>query len=83
MNFTTHTIELETVLGENDEFDNSFFAYLEEYSIDYEIGDKGESGYPVVKYVGGPIALSNMLKERFGYEDYELQSLYPQLYGEK
>lgn len=83
MNFTIHSIELETVLGDNDEHDNAFIDYLNEYSIDYEIGANGESGYPVVKYTGGPIALSNMLRERFGLDNYEIQELYPEIYGEE
>lgn len=83
MNYTRISITVETVLGENDEHDNLFFAYLDEYSIDYTIGDKGESGYPSVTYTGGPIALGNMLKERFGLDEYELKEIYPELYGEE
>jgi hypothetical protein len=82
MNYTTHTIEIETVLGDNDEFDNAFIAYLDEYSIDYKIGQNGESGYPNVKYTGGPIALSNMLRERFGLDNDDIRNLCPQLYDE-
>ena len=83
MSYVEHTIEVETVLGENDEFDNSFYAYLDEYSIHYVIGDLGDSGFPIVKYTGGPIALCNMLRERFGLEDHDIQELYPNIYGEK
>jgi hypothetical protein len=83
MKYITHTIEIETVLGDNDEHDNSFMEYLKEYYIEYEISDNSESGYPIVKYTGGPISLKNMLRERFGLEDQEIQTLYPQIYGEK
>jgi hypothetical protein len=83
MTYSDHTISIETVLGDNDEFDNSFYAYLDEYSIHYAVGDIGDSGYPVVEYTGGPIALCNMLKERFGLEQQEIQELYPNIHGEK
>ena len=81
MTYSDHTISIETVLGDNDEFDNSFYAYLDEYSIHYAVGDIGDSGYPVVEYTGGPIALCNMLKERFGLEQQEIQELYPNIHG--
>ena len=81
MTYSDHTISIETVLGDNDEFDNSFYAYLDEYSIHYAVGDIGDSGYPVVEYTGGPIALCNMLKARFGLEQQEIQELYPNIHG--
>jgi len=74
------TIKIQTVLGENEEFDNLFFQYLEEYSIDRKILqiEEGEK-YPEVEYTSGPIALSNMLRERFGYDRYEIEEKYPEL----
>ena len=74
------TIKIQTVLGENEEFDNLFFQYLDEYSIDRRILqiDEGEQ-YPMVEYTAGPIALGNMLRERFGYDRYEIASNFPEL----
>lgn len=74
------TIKIQTVLGENEGFDNLFFQYLEEYSIDRKILpiEEGEK-YPEVEYTSGPIALSNMLRERFGYDRYEIEERYPEL----
>ena len=83
MNFRTVTIKVETILGENEEFDKSFFEYLDEYSIEYKVLEKEEGKtWPTVEYTGGPIAISNMLKERFGYTDYELEELYPSIKNE-
>jgi hypothetical protein len=74
------TIKIQTVLGENEEFDDLFFQYLEEYSIDRKILPIGEGEkYPEVEYTSGPIALSNMLRERFGYDRYEIEEKYPEL----
>jgi hypothetical protein len=35
--------------------------------------------YPMVEYTSGPIALNNMLKERFGYDGYEIAEKFPEL----
>ena len=74
------TIKIQTVLGENEEFDSLFFQYLDEYSIDHKILplEEGEK-YPTVEYTSGPIALSNMLRERFGRDRYEIESEFPEL----
>ena len=74
------TIKIQTVLGENEEFDSLFFQYLEEYSIDRKILPLGEGEkYPMVEYTSGPIALSNMLRERFGHDRYEIEEKFPEL----
>jgi hypothetical protein len=74
------TITIQTVLGENEEFDTLFFQYLDEYSIDRKIMPLSEGEqYPMVEYTSGPIALSNMLKERFGYDRYEIAEKFPEL----
>lgn len=74
------TITIQTVLGENEEFDTLFFQYLDEYSIDRKIMPlmEGEK-YPTVEYTSGPIALNNMLRERFGYDRYEIEEKFPEL----
>ena len=74
------TIKIQTVLGENEEFDDLFFQYLEEYSIDRNVLpiEEGET-YPMVEYTSGPIALGNMLRERFGYDRYEIEEKFPEL----
>jgi hypothetical protein len=82
MNYERHTISVATVLGDDDEQDNRFLEYLDEYSIDYKITEKSQDGYPVVEYTGGPIALTNMLMERFGLEEHDIRETYPELYGE-
>jgi hypothetical protein len=74
------TIKIQTVLGENEEFDDLFFQYLDEYSIDRNVLpiEEGEA-YPMVEYTSGPIALGNMLRERFGYDRYEIEEKFPEL----
>ena len=42
MDFKFVTVTADTVLGENDEFDKSFFEYLDEYSISHKILEKNE-----------------------------------------
>lgn len=80
MNFKFIKINAETIIGENEEMDKMFLEYLEEYSITQKpTEEKGENGYPVVEYEGGPISLKNMLAEKFGMEREEIQQLYPQL----
>lgn len=74
------TITIQTVLGENEDFDTLFFQYLDEYSIEYKVlpTDEDEK-YPLVEYTSGPIALCNMLRERFGYDRYEIEEKYPEI----
>ena len=80
MDFKFVTVSLETVLGENEEFDKSFFAYLEEYSISHKMTETEEnSKFPKVEYTGGPISITNMLKERFGMSQEEIDELYPEI----
>lgn len=84
MNFRKVTVKVDTILGENEDFDKSFFEYLEEYSIEYKILEKEEGKeWHTVEYTGGPIAIGNMLKERFGYLDYEIEDLYPEINDQK
>jgi hypothetical protein len=74
------TIKIQTVLEENEDFDALFFQYLDEYSIEYKIlPTEDDEKYPEVEYTSGPIALSNMLRERFGYDRYEIEEKYPEL----
>lgn len=71
-------IEVQTVLNENEDFDRLFFEYLDEYSIDHKVLESGEK-YPMVEFSGGVIALTNMLKERFGYTRNEIEETFPEL----
>ncbi len=73
------TITIQTVLGENEDFDTLFFQYLDEYSIEYKVLPTDDEKYPLVEYTSGPIALGNMLRERFGYDRYEIEEKYPEL----
>jgi hypothetical protein len=80
MNFSIKKIKVETVVGSNENMDSVFFEYLNEYSISYKINeDLGENGYPIIDYEGGPISLTNMLKEKFGMEKDEIEKNYPDL----
>lgn len=80
MNFKKVTVKLETVLGENEDFDKSFFEYLDEYSIEHRILEKEEGQkWPTVEYTGGPVSIGNMLKERFGYSEYEISDFYQEI----
>lgn len=79
MDFKFVTVTADTVLGENDEFDKSFFEYLDEYSISHKILEKNEGRWPSVEYTGGPLSITNMLKERFGMEQEEIEELYPEI----
>ncbi len=82
ISYQLHTVEIQTYLGEDEDQDSAFLAYLEEYSISYEIKKKLDSeDYPTVTYTGGPVSLRNMLKERFGMDDSEIDSHYPEIYG--
>ena len=76
------TIELETVFGQEPAMDKLFTDYLGEYSIIYKVLESEQptsSGFPVLQYVGGPISLTNMLKEKFGFSDSEIASEFPQI----
>ena len=72
-------IKVETFLGEGD-MDSLFFNYLKEYSIEHRITeDKGESGFPLVEYTGGPVSLTNMLREKFGMDREDINQIYPDI----
>lgn len=74
------TITKETVLGYNETQDKLFFEYCEEYSIDHKIIEtKEQREYPQIEFKSGPIALTNMLKERFGYSEHEIHEEFPQI----
>lgn len=74
------TIEVETVIGESEDIDKGFFEYLDEYFIIPKILEKEENQeWPIVEYTGGPVSLSNMLKEKFGMSREEIEQNYPQL----
>lgn len=77
MKLVIKTIEVPTVLNENEIADKIFYDYLEEYSIEHKVVNEEE--YPLVEYTGGVISLTNMLKEKFGYTKEEIQEYYPQL----
>lgn len=80
MNFNFVTVTVDTVLGENEEFDKSFFEYLDEYSISHKVLESNEGNeWPSVEYTGGPLSITNMLKERFGMEENEINELYPEI----
>lgn len=82
MSFKEYTISLETVLGENEDHDASFFNYLDQYSISHSILET-EGQFPVVSYTGGPVSLCNMLRDRFGMEDPDILQQFPEIYAEK
>jgi len=72
-------VKVETVLGEEN-MDSLFFSYLDEYSIEHKITeDVGESGFPMVEYTGGPVALTNMLMEKFGMDKQDINQIYPEI----
>ena len=77
MKLVIKTIEVPTVLNENEIADKIFYDYLEEYSIEHKVVNEEE--YPLVEYTGGVISLTNMLREKFGYTKEEIQEYYPQL----
>jgi len=81
-NYKLVTVELETIFGQDPEMDEMFTSYLDEYSIVHKVSDaetKSNSGWPRLQYTGGPISLSNMLQERFGYTLDEIQAEFPQI----
>ncbi len=71
------TIVKETVIGTNETQDKLFFDYCDEYSIEYKILEEKKTEYPQVEFKSGPVALSNMLKERFGYSQEEIGEEFP------
>lgn len=76
------TIEIETVFGKDQRSDKYFTDYLEEYSIVWQVIETETptpSGWPLIQYTGGPISLSNMLREKFGFNQEEVLSSFPQL----
>ena len=79
MDFRFITVTVDTVLGENNEFDKSFFDYLDEYSISHKILENEDGQWPSVEYTGGPLSITNMLRERFGMNDKEINEMYPEI----
>lgn len=79
MDFRFITVTVDTVLGENNEFDKSFFEYLDEYSISHKILENEDGQWPSVEYTGGPLSITNMLRERFGMNDKEINEMYPEI----
>lgn len=74
------SIVKETIIGEDKNIDDLFIQYCDEYSIELKIQEKKEaSEYPEVEFKSGPIALTNMLKERFGYTQQEIDEEFPQI----
>lgn len=81
VNYKEIKIRVETRYGEDPLIDSHFTRYLDEYSISWSIvlAEHTESGWPVIEYIGGPISLTNMLMERFGYSREEIESAFPQI----
>ena len=48
-----------------------------------KILEKEEGRWPSVEYTGGPLSITNMLKERFGMEQEEIEELYPEIIKNK
>jgi hypothetical protein len=81
-NYKQITISLETVFGQDPEMDRMFTEYLDEYSITYQnLGSDPESAstFPILEYSGGPVSLSNMLREKFGFTPEEILVAFPEL----
>ena len=76
-----YTIELQTVMGQDQHMDRIFTSYLDEYSIHHKISEEQMQAerWPIVSYTGGPISLKNMLKEKFGYSLDEIREQFPEL----
>ena len=82
-NYNIIKVEIETIINQNKDFDDLFFEYLDEYSISHKITEEiGEFGYPVIEYTGGPVSLSNMLKEKFGMDKEDINKKFPQIENE-
>ncbi len=71
----------QTVIGDSQNQDKLFFEYCDEYSIEHKIVKENleTSSYPDIEFKSGPVALSNMLKERFGYTQEEINEEFPQI----
>lgn len=80
-NYKLITIQLPTIWGYDSEQDKYFTDYLDEYSIAHTILET-ESEFPVIEYTGGPVSLSNMLQEKFGYNLSEIRQEFPELGNE-
>jgi CRISPR/Cas system-associated endonuclease/helicase Cas3 len=67
-------IVLDTVLGEDPEWDEEFFEYLRSKGITYrQIGKV--NGWPEVEYVGSKEALADMARTHFELADDEIEEL--------
>jgi hypothetical protein len=76
------TIELETRFGKDQREDKYFTDYLEEYSIVWSVVEDNSQpadAWPKLQYMGGPISLTNMLREKFGFSQEEIYSQFPQI----
>lgn len=80
-NYKLYKIQLETIYGKDSEMDRAFMEYLNEYSIEHTILES-ESSFPMIEYTGGPISLSNMLQEKFGYTPDEIKLEFPEIGNE-
>ena len=71
----------ETVIWDNENNDKLFFDYCDEYSIEYKIIKENlkPDAYPDIEFKSGPVSLNNMLKERFGYTEEEINADFPQI----
>lgn len=81
-NYKLFTISLETVWGNDRVMDKAFTDYLDEYSIVYKVADSEtptENGWPLLEYTAGPIALANMLQEKFGYNREDIEQQFPEI----
>ena len=75
------TVRLETVLGEDEDYDKIFYDYLEVYGNSHKIVKESDetNKYPEVEYTGNEMEIKNMLTEKFGYTREDFESLYPDL----
>jgi hypothetical protein len=76
------TIELQTVFGQDQRQDKYFTDYLEEYSIVWRVVEdetRSADTWPMLQYMGGPISLTNMLREKFGFTHDEIATQFPQI----
>jgi len=81
-NYKIVSIEVETIFGQDPDMDRLFTDYLEEYSISHKVVESESpsvSGWPRIQYTGGPISLSNMLQEKFGYSLNEISTEFPEI----
>lgn len=75
------TVRLETVLGEDEDYDKIFYDYLGVYGISHKIVNEVSESikYPEVEYTGGEVEIKHMLTEKFGFNREDFESLYPDL----